>query len=273
MPDARKINTEPKPRLGGLGFFASSALLLLFFVTKNDTVAAIICGGSILVAGGVLDDTYDIPPLLKLLIQSSAALVSIAIVGIPSELSLFGLVKIPLFGLFGFVISFFRIVFTVNAVNFSDGLDGLASGLSFVAFISLYVYGIANINTIPALGALILAFSVLGFIPYNKYHAKIFMGDSGSQFLGLSIALLSLECAPRGSFTVETSLFLAIPTLDTFFSVVRRLLKGKSPFSADKGHLHHILISFGIEHPTAVKILVSLSALVASVTLVFIINA
>ncbi len=271
MPDGiRKVNTVPTPRMGGLGFFIASLIILFPFIGENDSVAALLCSGAILVAGGVADDTFNISPKIKFFIQILAALVVIAFIGIPDEFSFLGIIRIPLFGFLGFSFTLFRMIFTINAVNFCDGLDGLASGLSVVALISLFLYGTANSNTVPALCALVLAFAILGFLPYNKYHAKLFMGDCGSQFLGLAIAILSLANAPNGNFTLETSLFLAVPTIDTAFSITRRILKRKSPFIADKGHLHHVLLSLGVPHPYAVKLLVAFSAIIALVSLTFI---
>ncbi len=271
LPDGkRKINTLPTPRLGGLSFFAAFYLLSFPIALKDPYTAASLAAGAILCAGGVADDVYDLPPLLKLAIQSAAALVAISITGAPESFSFFGIFRISLAGSIGAAIAVFKMIFTINAVNFSDGLDGLAAGLSSVAFISLFVYGIKNGSYSSALSVLILAGAVIGFLPYNKYRAKTFMGDSGSQFLGLAIAVFSLGCAERNAYELETTLFLAIPALDTALSVLRRLAKGKSPFSADKGHLHHILLSLGISHPTSVKILVFASAVIAFVTLAFV---
>ena len=270
-PDGvRKINSHPVPRLGGLSFFAAALVILLPLIGDSPTVAALLSAGAILAAGGVADDVYSLPPIAKLIIQGAASATAILIIGIPPTLSFFGIFTIPLSGIVGFAIAVFRFLFTVNAVNFSDGLDGLASGLSAVALLSLALYGYFFGNIPSATAALVLAFAVLGFIPYNKYHAKVFMGDCGSQFLGLSIALLSLASSPGGSFTVESSLFLAIPTVDTVISVIRRIIKGKSPFAADKGHLHHILLKLGVPHPYAVNLLVGGSAAVAIATLLFI---
>ena len=271
-PDGvRKINTEPTPRLGGLGFFFASLIVLFPYIAESPTVAALLSGGAILVAGGIADDTFTLTPRAKLLIQAAAALVSIAFIGMPDEFSFLGVLRIPLSGIVGFIFVLFRIVFTVNAVNFSDGLDGLASGLSIIALLSLSIFGAVNLNTVPSLAALVIAFSVMGFMPYNKYRAKIFMGDCGSQFLGLSIAILSLGNAPGGNFTLETALFLAVPSIDTTVSVIRRIAKGKSPFVADKGHLHHVLLSLGVAHPHAAELLVVFSGLIALVTLLFVI--
>ena len=270
IPDGvRKINTVPVPRLGGLSFFFSCLVVLIPLCSESSYTAAMLSGGAIIVAGGVADDIFCISPKLKFLFQAAAAFVTMAFIPMPAEFSFFGLLRISLWGFFGFVFVLLRLIFTVNAVNFSDGLDGLASGLSVAALFSLFVYGMANSNTIPAVSALVLASAVLGFLPYNRYHAKIFMGDAGSQFLGLAIAVLALGNAPGGNFTFESSLFLAIPTFDTALSVIRRLIKRKSPFAADKGHLHHILLKTGIPHPLAVNLLVAFSALIALFTLLF----
>ncbi len=267
-PDGiRKLNTHPVPRLGGLAFFASSAFVLLALVGSCPTVGAILTAGAILMICGVCDDTYGMPWQAKLLSQVCSALVAILIAGVPSELSFFGIITVPLSGAIGFIFVLVRLVFTMNAVNFTDGLDGLAAGISATAFFSLALFGSFNGRWIDARAAFILGAAVLGFLPYNRYKARLFMGDCGSQFLGLSIAMLSLGTSRSGSFTVETSLFLAIPTLDTIFSVIRRITKGKSPFFADKGHLHHLLLSLGVPHPDASRILVTLSALIALIGL------
>ena len=271
IPDGiRKINTAPTPRLGGLAFFASVFIILAPFASRDASISAMLTAGAILVAGGIADDSFGLSPFLKLAIQAVSALVAVSIIGIPERFSFFGVLDIGLFGLFGFLFAVGRMIFTINAVNFSDGLDGLASGLSMVALFSLFLFGRANSAGLPSLAALVLGFAVLGFLPYNKYHAQTFMGDCGSQFLGLSIAILSLGNAESNSYSAETTLFLAIPALDTALSVVRRILKRKSPFSADKGHLHHILLNFGVPHPLAANLLITASCAVALVTLYFV---
>lgn len=272
IPDMnRKINERPMPRLGGLGFYCAFFISALIFADMtNGTVLALLAGGGILVAGGVTDDTLQLSPVAKLLIQLAAAVVAIVFIEIPKEFSLFGLLRFSLPYNLGILFAIGRMVFTVNAVNFSDGLDGLASGLSIVALISLSIFGLKNGNSSVAVASAILASAVLGFVPYNKYHARIFMGDSGSQFLGYAIALVALGASKRASFTAETVLFLIVPIADTWFSVVRRIMQGKSPFRADKGHLHHFLLSCGLSHPRAVKLLVSVSALAALLTLFYI---
>ena len=269
-PDGvRKINTLPTPRLGGLAFFSSFLIFAFPLATKDDFAAAILSGGSILVAGGFLDDVFNVPPRVKILTQAAASAIALTFIVAPESFSFFGIFKLPLGTAIGFVFALFKMLFTTNAVNFSDGLDGLAAGLSVTSFISLFIFGFLNGSTYPAFCALLLAAAVIGFLPYNRYRAKTFMGDSGSQFLGFAIAILSLGCARENAYSLETTLFLVIPALDTTLSVIRRLANGKSPFSADKGHLHHALLEKGISHPRAVRLLVLLNAAVASVTLLF----
>ena len=271
VPDGvRKINRSSMPRLGGIGFFAAFIFGALLFLPFGDKAAcAILIGGGIIVAFGVADDIRGLPPTIKLASQLFASAAVVLTVGSPESFSFFGVFSVPLTPAVGVIFSITRIAFTTNAVNFSDGLDGLASGLSAVATASLGIYALKHGDTDTALCAFIITASILGFLPHNKYRARVFMGDSGSQFLGISIAALAL-CASGGGFNLATSLFLAVPIFDTWFSIIRRILKGKSPFAADKGHLHHLLLSIGISHPTAVKLLVSLSAAIATVTLWFI---
>ena len=268
-PDGkRKINDLPTPRLGGLAFFVSFFIFALPLAIQSEYSAAILSGGSILVAGGFLDDVFNVPPGVKIITQAAASAVALTFIGAPESFSFFGVFKLPLGALVGFVIALFKMLFTTNAVNFSDGLDGLAAGLSVSSLLSLFLFGLINGSTYPSFTALVLAAAVVGFIPYNRYRAKTFMGDSGSQFLGFSIAILSLGCAKENAYSLETTLFLVIPALDTTLSVLRRLLNGKNPFSADKGHLHHTLLKKGISHPASVRILVLFNAAVAMLTLV-----
>ena len=268
--DERRVNTEPTPRLGGLGFFAAFFIVILLTPgAVSGAAPALLVGGALLVALGVSDDAISLPPPLKLVGQIAAAMIALSFIEVPSSFSFFGLFAISLPGILGYLFSLFRIVFTINAVNFSDGLDGLAAGLSATALIAIAVFAAAGGRFDGAIPALFLTFSLFGFLPFNKHKAKMFMGDCGSQFLGYAIAVLSISASPSGSFTLETSLFIAIPVIDTWFSVARRLFHGKSPFSADKGHLHHLLLAKGLSHEVAVRVLVSLGALIALLTLLF----
>ena len=271
-PDGvRKINKVPIPRLGGIGFFLAFFVSVLPLLPEaENALFALLSGGAIIVAGGVVDDTYSIPPLIKFILQVAAAAVGVCLMGIPTEYSFLGLIRISPPATLSFIIATVRIVFSINAVNFCDGLDGLAAGLSTVALLAISVFALSGGRSSISGIAIILVFALLGFLPYNKHPARLYMGDSGSQFLGFAIAMLALGAKGDGNFAVETLFFLSIPMIDTWFSVIRRIIKGKSPFSADKGHLHHILLSRGLSHSASVKLLVCISGIIAAGTLAII---
>lgn len=269
MPDGnRKINSKPMARLGGVGFFiAFFTAAALTFDLGDQYIFTLLAGGAIIVASGVADDTHSLPPIVKLILQFAVAALAVISLGAPRDFSFLGLFSIPLPLPLGFLIALVRIVFSINAVNFTDGLDGLATGISLVALFSICLFALTLGNLSVSAAAAVLAASLLGFLPYNRHPARMYMGDSGSQFLGFSIAVLALGARGGGNFAAETLFFLIIPVIDTWFSVVRRLIKRKNPFSADKGHLHHILLNRGYSHSAAVKILVCISGISAAATL------
>jgi UDP-GlcNAc:undecaprenyl-phosphate GlcNAc-1-phosphate transferase len=155
-------------------------------------------------------------------------------------------------------LAFFWLVAIINVVNWLDGLDGLAAGVSAIAAIFIFIISILSgiAQPLTALVAIILAGSILGFLPYNFNPASIFMGDSGSQFLGYMLGILAIIC---GGKLATAGLVLGFPILDGFWVVSRRLLEGNSPFKADKKHLHHRLLSIGLSQRQVVLILYFLS--------------
>ena len=252
--------------LGGLAVFLTFFVFSLIALTFSETLAAILSGGALIVAAGVADDTYGVPPLPKLALQFIAAASALSFIALPTTVSFLGIVSFPVSATVAFALAALRIVFMINAVNFADGLDGLASGLALVALFSIFILGSRQDHTDVALISLSLFFSLLGFVPHNTYRASAFMGDTGSQFLGFSVAVLSLSLSDN-VFGSATSLFLAIPIADVWYAVLRRIFTGRSPFAADKGHIHHTLISHGVSHPTAVRILVFAGAAIAALGL------
>ena len=156
------------------------------------------------------------------------------------------------------------IVGITNAVNFIDGLDGLACGVSAIATVTMFIIAVLFGETYIALMMAALAGACLGFLPYNMNPAKIFMGDTGSMFLGYTLATVSIQGLFKFyaviSFAVPFIL-LGLPIFDTGFAIVRRLLKGQSPLQADRGHVHHRLIDLGFDQKQSVAILYAFSAL------------
>ncbi len=283
-PAPRKVHGRPTPRLGGLAFFASFFILILVFLIwrpelirfsdwfwfsgfVDKRLFGVLLGAVILVVVGVIDDIKGLSPLTKLAWQIIAALIVIAS-GIEIEYirnPLGGVLvhldqwQIP-FQLWGQTYHFvvlsdlfiiFWIVLMINVLNFLDGLDGLAAGVSFIAFLTLFSLSLApDVSQIhTAILCIILAGAVAGFLPQNFYPAKIFMGDSGSMFLGYMIAVLAVV---SGGKVATSLLVLGFPILDGLWVIGRRLLAKRSPFLADKKHLHHRFLAVGLNQRQAV---------------------
>ncbi len=262
--DSRRMHSTPMPRLGGLAFFAAFAVSALIFTDPlSSETAALISGGAIIAALGVSDDIYPLPPGVKLIGQCCAAYLAVSIIDMPNAFGFgFDILMLPQTACTAY--AFIKTVTLINALNFSDGLDGLAAGESAVFFLATTVYTFFAGNPAVFPLALILLASVIGFIPFNRYRAKTFMGDTGSQFLGYAIAVLTLTMGD-GVYLAASSLFIPLPMADMIFSVSRRILSGKNPFRPDKGHIHHRLVMRGFSHPGAVRFLVAVSAVCAGI--------
>lgn len=263
--DNRRMHKVPIPRMGGLAIFAGFLVSVLFFVPLGTEFRSILIGALILVVLGIIDDIMALKPKTKFAGQIIAALIpalsGVSIHGIvnpfvPGQYSTLGIFSIPL--------TVIWIVGITNAVNFIDGLDGLACGVSAIATVTMFIIAVLFGETYIALMMAALAGACLGFLPYNMNPAKIFMGDTGSMFLGYILATVSIQGLFKFyaviSFAVPFIL-LGLPIFDTGFAIVRRLLKGQSPLQADRGHVHHRLIDLGFDQKQSVAILYTFSAL------------
>ena len=263
--DNRRMHKVPIPRMGGLAIFAGFLVSVLFFVPLGTEFRSILIGALILVVLGIIDDIVALKPKTKFAGQIIAALIpalsGVSIYGIvnpfvPGQYSTLGIFSIPL--------TVIWIVGITNAVNFIDGLDGLACGVSAIATVTMFIIAVLFGETYIALMMAALAGACLGFLPYNMNPAKIFMGDTGSMFLGYILATVSIQGLFKFyaviSFAVPFIL-LSLPIFDTGFAIVRRLLKGQSPLQADRGHVHHRLIDLGFDQKQSVAILYTFSAL------------
>lgn len=261
--DGRRMHTKTTPLLGGLGiWFGFTVTSILFCAITKESIAMWV-GGTLMVLVGVVDDRFDIYPLLKLLLQVVIA-ASTVIFGnlVVEEINVLGTV-ITFGHTFGIILSVFWIVALVNAINLIDGLDGLACGVSCIGCVAILIISIIYSNTYMALFSAVLIGTCAGFLPYNSHPAKIFMGDTGSMFLGYILAMLSIQ----GSMKMNSLLALltpvavfGLPFLDTAFAFIRRIAHGKNPFQADRGHLHHRLIDMGFSHKQTVFIMYIISA-------------
>ncbi len=265
-PNDRKVHKKVMPYLGGVAIYISFALSYLVTSRLTDFESTIIgnsilIGGLIIVLTGSIDDAKDIRPKWKLLGQIIAAILPIYYGLTINEISLPFMEEGVYVGWFGIAITFLWIVGMTNAVNFIDGLDGLASGVSAISFGALFVVSMLLGNVMLAFTSLLLIGAIIGFLPYNFYPARIFMGDSGSMFLGYTLALMSLlelKQVTLVSFLVPI-MILGIPLMDTFYAMIRRKLKGVPISSPDKNHLHHRFLHLGFSHRTSVLIIYTIS--------------
>ena len=254
LPDfRRKLHTSPVPRLGGVAFFLAFFVSLVaknwLFGSFSELDSVLIAAGGLSLLFGAIDDFFDLSPLHKLCLQlvcaATAALLLPEIYPIR--------VSIPF------------IILMMNAYNFIDGLDALAASLSLSSLIFISLSSLVFFNTGMGITPLLLFFSLLGFLPLNLHPASLYMGESGSATLGLSIAVITLSLpAPSALLSLSFSL---IPIFDAVAAVPRRILLGRSPFAADKGHIHHKLLSLGVTHPTATALLALLSLILSLASL------
>ncbi|HVK65493.1 MAG TPA: MraY family glycosyltransferase [Polyangium sp.] len=274
-PGGRHVHRHETPRLGGLaifvGFFAP--LVGLFFVQSvvaqaftQDVrkVIGLFAGGAILCGVGAIDDTRGLRALHKLYAQVVVAVLAFAC-GFRIEAISLPFVGELSMGIFALPVTVLWIVGIVNAVNLIDGLDGLAAGVVFFAALTNFVVAYLSFGTLPALFMATMMGAIIGFLFYNFNPARIFMGDSGSYFLGYVIAATSLIGATQKASTTVSLLVpvvaLGVPIFDTLFAMVRRWLERRPLFSPDRGHIHHRLLDMGITHRRAVLLIYGVSVL------------
>lgn len=266
-PNHRKVHTRIMPRLGGLAIFLSFAgtyFIISPWLSLDgyhlNLVHGLLAGGSIIVLIGALDDRFELSAKIKLLGQIIAACV--VVFGFGIQVSFynipFGDAMMPIQDWIGIPLTIFWIVGVTNAINLIDGLDGLAAGVSGIATATILVLALfmSNGGTVILLSAILLG-SIIGFLFFNFHPAKIFMGDSGSLFLGFSLATLSImgfKQATLVSFIIPLFI-IGVPLSDTFFAIVRRWVNNKPIFAPDKGHLHHCLQQLGFSHRKTVLVI------------------
>ena len=262
VPGERKVHQHPVPSIGGIAFALGAFASILWWGPKNSTTLSVLLGGLIILGFGVWDDRANLGYRIKLLGQVLAAFAVITIGGIRFESIPFLLdAELPMW--IGIPVTAFFLVAVSNAVNLTDGLDGLAGGLSFLTLCGIaYLAYLSNDSTVLLLTVPFLG-GVLGFLRYNTYPARIFMGDGGSQLLGFIMGVLAilLTSSTRGPFSPVLSLFLlGLPFLDTLGVAAQRLAEGRSPFLGDRTHVHHKLMTAGLSHYEAVTAIYALQA-------------
>ena len=264
--DARKIHKKPIPRLGGIAIFFGFLIAVICFVVLTPEIIGIIAGSVIIVIMGAMDDRKPMKASVKLLIQIAAALI-VALSGVRIEIFtnpvLFLENDYLILGKLAIPLTVIWIVAITNAVNLIDGLDGLAAGVASISSICILIIALMVSESNIAILTACIAGACVGFLPYNFNPASIFMGDSGSNFLGFLLACISIEGLFKGyaviSFAVPL-LLLALPIFDTSVAILRRIKNKKPVMAPDRGHLHHKLVDMGFSQKQAVLILYTISA-------------
>ena len=280
LPSARKVHNHPIPRAGGLAIFiatmivAGTALILLSqghtFGVLSGQLTAMFVAGSVVLAIGLIDDLFEVSSKLKLVVLLTAAIAFCALGGSIDSIRLNGHIPVELRWA-AWPVTILWIVGITVSINFIDGLDGLAGGL--LAITASVIACVAASKGVPAIA--VVAFSLMGglggFLVYNIHPARIFMGDCGSMYAGFTVACLSVLLAQRTGTVIGLglpALTLCVPIVDLGLTMLRRgVLRRRSLFAAERGHIHHRLIDVGFRHPHAVLVIHGLSIAAAGIGL------
>jgi len=271
IPDARKVHKQVVPRIGGIAIVIGTMIPVLMWLPLRSQTLAFVAAALVILAFGAWDDRANLNYRIKFAGQLIAALIvtlygDVTIRWVPFADSM----EIP--QPLGIALAVFALLGITNAMNLVDGLDGLAGGTTLLGFgaVALLSYQAGDMELL--LLSMAIMGAVLGFLRFNTYPASIFMGDAGSQFLGFSIGVLSIQLTQRTDVGLSPMLpivLLGLPILDTLSVMLVRIRAGRSPFSPDKNHLHHRLLAKGFTHYETVVVLYVLQTLLALGACVF----
>lgn len=274
--ETRKVHGTPMPFLGGIIIYISFLITLTLqnsFIDNN--YFRIIVSSTIILIGGIIDDIYPIKPREKLIIQ----IIAISIL-IFNDIYIKDITFIPggntyALDFLGIPLMFIWVIVLTNAFNLIDGLDGLAAGISLIVFITIFIISVISGNLSSAIISSVLCGTLIGILPYNFYKAKIFIGDSGAQFIGfiLSVILIDGNNTINGEFIILIPIIICgVPLFDTLTSIIRRKLKKLPIMEADKGHVHHKLIKLGNSHPKAVIIMYFIEIIFSLIAILMVVS-
>ncbi len=272
FPGQRKMHTNPRPLVGGLGMMMALSVTCLLFVPFSN-LRGFYAGIAMLAIVGFLDDFRELNHRWKFVAQIVASVFMIYFSNnvVLSFGDVFAIGPIELNRTLAVILTVFFTVGVINAINMIDGLDGLAGGISVIAFIAFAVLAYINRQTELVLLSVALAGVVLGFLKYNWPPSRLFMGDAGSLSLGFSLVFISIAISQKENSLVPPVaplLVLSVPIVDTITVMIKRLLRGRSPFKADKYHLHHITMKYGYRKKTTVRIILLVSSMFAAISII-----
>lgn len=276
MPNARKVHKKPMPRLGGLAIFLAYILGYMLFGFISTQMISVLLGGFIIILTGIIDDINPVPAKYKFICHLIAASIVVFYGKLYfTNISLFGYIFIfPTW--VNMLLSVFFIVSIINAINLTDGLDGLAAGISSIYFITITILGLMlnQLGGLDIILSLIMLGSTLGFLIHNFPPAKIFMGDTGSMFLGFMISIIALLGYKTTTITsiIMPIIILFVPILDTVLAIGRRVLKKESIGIADNDHFHHQLLRMTSSQTKSVLIIYLINILFSAVSILYVLG-
>lgn len=262
VPDQRKIHAGAIPRIGGIAIVVGALLSIMLWIPHSRVIDAFILGSLVIFLFGVLDDRWELDYKIKF----GGQLIAIVIIVFYGDVRIMylpgsGLEPVPMF--VSIPLTVFVLLGVINAINLTDGLDGLAGGSTLLSLglMGIIAYQIDELVVISLTIAVIG--SVLGFLRYNTHPARVFMGDSGSQFLGFAAGILAILLTQDENASISCALpllFLGLPILDTLMVMGQRIMEGRSPFKPDRNHIHHQLLTLGLDHYEAVFLIYAVQA-------------
>lgn len=282
MPSERKVHLAPIPRAGGAAVYLSFYLAfipmlflrtqILDFLFVDFRLVYVVAGGSLIFGVGIIDDIRGVKARTKLLVQILAALV-VYMGGIQISILTLPMLDFMRLGWLSLPATVLWVLLVVNAINLIDGLDGLAAGVTFFVTMLLIILCVLGERFEVAVMLTALAGATLGFLRYNFNPASIFLGDSGSYFLGYMLAVLSMLGSIKGHAAVAIlipMIALGIPLMDTVWSSIRRFILGRRIFNPDRDHFHHRLLRKGYSHRNAVMILYGFTVFLGVISLIMV---
>lgn len=262
-PGPRKVHSAPVPRVGGIAMACGMLIPAWFALEPSLPLQGVLLGLVVLLIVGVWDDRVDLHYRVKFLGQIVAVTLCLAVGDVRIEaLSLGDQITLP--AAVSWIATFLFLIGVTNAVNLSDGLDGLAGGMALLCLCAIALLAAASGNQMVMTLALIEAGAILGFLRFNTHPARVFMGDGGSQVLGFTMGVLAILATQGDAVPVSAALpllLIGLPIIDTAAVMVRRMREGRSPFASDRNHLHHRLLTLGFSHREAVTLIYALQAL------------
>jgi len=257
QPGERKVHDRPVPRVGGIAMAVGALLPVLIWLPLDRGLVASLVACLVILLFGVWDDRASLPPWIKFLGQGIAVALVVVVAGVTiHSITLAGRYELPT--LVAVPVTFVFLVGVTNALNLADGLDGLAGGTTFLSLAAMVAMALGQDLPVVVIGGLALMGAILGFLRFNSYPARVFMGDGGSQLLGFTAGVLAVLLTQSPSLPYSAALpllLLGLPILDTLTVMAVRIREGRSPFSGDRRHLHHRLLALGFDTFEAVAVI------------------